>query len=271
MAEVHGPFALDDLVRQRRRYEQPAEPQPRREGLADRPRVRDPLGVESLQRADGRAVVAEVAVVVVLDDQPVHGPRPVEEFGAPPRGVGDSGRELVGRRRHHRPYPGRPQRPEGEPLLVQRQRYGAQPGRRVQRRRARGCPGPRRRRSRIPRACSTNPSRVVACATPGDDHEALRVGDHAPAPGEQRGQRGAQPGQSARIGIAQRLVRQLARAPRRWAAAHAARGNSDRSGVPGTKSARRAGGARREVPRARAARPRTAPPTQVPAPRPLRR
>lgn len=43
---------------------------------------------------------------------------------------------------------------------------------------------------------------------PGAHHDPLGVGDHAAPPGEQRGQRGPQLGQPARIGIAQRPVRQ---------------------------------------------------------------
>ena len=48
------------------REHHPAEPQTRRQALAGRAHVDDPVGVHALERADGLAVVAELAVVVVL-------------------------------------------------------------------------------------------------------------------------------------------------------------------------------------------------------------
>ena len=51
--------------------DQPAEAQGRGQRLARRAEVDDPLGSEALERADRRAVVAELGVVVVLDDERV--------------------------------------------------------------------------------------------------------------------------------------------------------------------------------------------------------
>ena len=75
-------------VGERRRQQQPAEPQRRRERLARRAGVDDALGRHALQRADRRAVVAVLGVVVVLDDDRVAAPRPVEQLRA--RRSGDS-------------------------------------------------------------------------------------------------------------------------------------------------------------------------------------
>jgi hypothetical protein len=51
--------------------EDPAQPQARSEGLADRSDHHDAVGCESLQRPDRPAIVAELRVVVVLDQDAV--------------------------------------------------------------------------------------------------------------------------------------------------------------------------------------------------------
>lgn len=48
---------------------------------------------------------------------------------------------------------------------------------------------------------------------PGDDHDALGVRDHAPAASQQLGERRTQPGEPARVGIAELVVRQLGQHP----------------------------------------------------------
>lgn len=115
-------------------------------------------------------------------------------------------------RRHHGPYTGRPQRLQGQPLGVERERYGGDAGRRVQST-VLGASG-------VLDADGVQPARVQRqaeqCRRLGharDHHEALRIGDHAPAAGEKFGERGAQSGQPARVGIAELVVGQLGEHP----------------------------------------------------------
>ena len=82
-------------------HDQPAQAQSRRQGLRHAADVGDPPGVEALQRADGLAVVAELGVVVVLDDQAVAVRRPGEELAPALAAEHDAGGELV-RRRYER-------------------------------------------------------------------------------------------------------------------------------------------------------------------------
>ena len=66
--------------------DQPAEPQRGRERLGDRPDVDDEVRPQALERADGRAVVAVLGVVVVLDDRSRRAARP--SAAAPRAGPG---------------------------------------------------------------------------------------------------------------------------------------------------------------------------------------
>ena len=61
------------------------------------PSVGDALGVEPLQRAERPAVVAELGVVVVLDDEPPAVARPREQRVAALGPHHGAGRELVAR------------------------------------------------------------------------------------------------------------------------------------------------------------------------------
>ena len=64
-------LGLEHRLDQRAREHEPRQPQPGRERLARGAGVDDVLGIEALERARGLAVVAELAVVVVLDhDRP---------------------------------------------------------------------------------------------------------------------------------------------------------------------------------------------------------
>ena len=72
----------------------------RRERLAHRADREHPLGREALQHADRVAVVAELGVVVVLDDEAVGVARPRDQRVAPLGGEHHAGRGLVGRRHH---------------------------------------------------------------------------------------------------------------------------------------------------------------------------
>ncbi|SCE61452.1 hypothetical protein GA0115253_109476 [Streptomyces sp. Termitarium-T10T-6] len=84
------------------------------------------LGIESLDGPHGLPVVAELPVVVVLDDEPAGGPGPVDD-GRPPRGVQrPAGGELVGGREEYGPVAA------GEPVdpgavRVHAERPGADP------------------------------------------------------------------------------------------------------------------------------------------------
>jgi len=60
----------------------PAETGRRGEGLGRGAAVDDMLGVETLEGSDGMAVVAELAVVVIFDDERVVCCRPAEELVA---------------------------------------------------------------------------------------------------------------------------------------------------------------------------------------------
>ena len=67
---------------------EPAESQARGEDLARRARVHDAVRAEALDRADRLAVVAELGVVVVLDDHGAAPRRPVGEARAAVRAAG---------------------------------------------------------------------------------------------------------------------------------------------------------------------------------------
>jgi len=85
VAEVLVALGGDDRLAQRRRHEQPADAQRRREDLGHAARVADLLGQGGAQRGHRRPVVAVLGVVVVLDDQAaIAGPLPQL---TPPRAV----------------------------------------------------------------------------------------------------------------------------------------------------------------------------------------
>ena len=93
---------VEQAVAPRRRRDQPPEPQRGRERLGDRADVRDEVRPQPLQRADRRAVVAVLGVVVVLDDQHVVLGRPGEQLRPPLGAEHRAGRELVGGREQDR-------------------------------------------------------------------------------------------------------------------------------------------------------------------------
>ncbi len=126
---VAHPLGLGHLAHQRLRDHHPAQPQPRCHGLAGRAEVHDAFRVESLEGADRLAVVAELPVVVVLQDQAAGAPGPVDRRG-PPVGVErHPRRELVRGCQQHRagaPHRGQFAGPGAE--FVERQAGDAQPG-----------------------------------------------------------------------------------------------------------------------------------------------
>ena len=96
-AAVGEVLLVRDRVDQRGRADEPAEPQAGRERLADRADHHHAIGREPLQRADRLAVVAELGVVVVLDEDAVALARPGDRVAAAGRGEDDAGRGLVRR------------------------------------------------------------------------------------------------------------------------------------------------------------------------------
>ena len=88
----------DDVVDQIGGEDEPAQPDTGRERLARGPGIHHPLRGERLQRAQRVAVVAELAVVVVLDDQPTGRLRPLDRDPSTPGDQRRADRELVGRR-----------------------------------------------------------------------------------------------------------------------------------------------------------------------------
>ncbi len=76
-----GEHRVDQVVG----HHHPAQPQRLGQALAGRSQVDDPVRAQRLQRADGLAVVAELAVVVVVEDVTAGALRPVDDGGAPRR------------------------------------------------------------------------------------------------------------------------------------------------------------------------------------------
>src|SRR6476661_4465342 len=82
----------DEVVGQRH----PPQPQGLRQALAGRSQVGDPLGTQGLQRPYGLAVVAELAVVVVVEHVATGALGPVDDGGAPRRVQRHALRVVVG-------------------------------------------------------------------------------------------------------------------------------------------------------------------------------
>ena len=91
-------------------------------------------------------------------------------------------------------------------------------------------------RRRAPTRTSTSQSSDSPGRSPRRRSRCRRgVGAHAARPGEVVGQRRAQFGAAARVGVAERVVRARRSAPAGRRRASAARGNADRSGVTGAQ------------------------------------
>jgi hypothetical protein len=90
--------------------------------------VRHPPGVESLDRADRGAVVAELRVVVVLDDQAPGPRRPLHERGAARWRHHHPGRELVGGADHDRVRTEGGQPGRAQAIVVNRASGQGEPG-----------------------------------------------------------------------------------------------------------------------------------------------
>ena len=168
--DVRPALALDDLLAQRGRSHQPAQPQRRGQRLGHATQVGDTVRGHRLQRGHRWSVVAVLGVVVVLDDQAT-GPGPADQLPPPLGGQHHPGGELVGRGDHHdgqpgvcsarpRPGRGRPPGPGGRPCPIGRAGRGYPPS-----------PGPRTRRFRSPRAAQRLHQHGQALRDPVDhDH-----------------------------------------------------------------------------------------------------
>jgi hypothetical protein len=113
-------LGLDDRLHETRREDEPSEPQAGRQRLARRAGVDDVLGRQPLERADRLAVVAELAVVVILDEDGAVRAGPGDERGARVGRERRAERELVGGREERRAgrARARPQEALGDELGV---------------------------------------------------------------------------------------------------------------------------------------------------------
>jgi hypothetical protein len=99
---VGQPLGRHDVVGQVTGQHQPAEAQSRGQALAGRAGVDDVIGGEALHGPDRLAVVAELAVVVVLDDHSPGVAGPLHHPGPPLRSERHPERKLVRRGQQHR-------------------------------------------------------------------------------------------------------------------------------------------------------------------------
>jgi len=186
---------------QRRHH--PADAQGRRERLGDRPEQHHPRPVGALHGPDRPAVVAELGVVVVLQDQAVDPAGPGEQGGAALGREHHPGRELVGGAHHDRAH-----RRVGvevadpQPVAVDARRHDPQPGP------GGGLPEP------VPAGVldrdggdAGRPQGLADAAGPVGDapaHRHLRRVDLGAAhPGQVPGQDLPEPGVAGRVGVAQ--------------------------------------------------------------------
>ena len=265
-AGVDRPPLMRDRLGQRGRGEQPAEPQRRRERLGRGAEIDDAVGREPLQRADRRAVVAVLGVIVVLD----HDPAPRQQRPSPLGGEYGAGRELVRGRDEHRVGV---QRTGVDAVLVDRHAHDLEPGRADR--------GPRVVERRI---LDRDPASAPRRQRPARQPQALRVaaGDDergrsdAAHPHEVRGEFGAEFGIAVRLAVVERRVghrrqhlpeRRRPRAPGEGGEVRRGRGEVEPRGREGPSVAagsrasaagRRRARRRRPAPRARPAPPRGA-------------
>ena len=186
-------------VQQPRRDDQPAEPQRRRQALARRAGVDDVIGRERLQRAHRLPVIAELAVVVVLD----HHPAPAGRLPAAAGMQGHAQRELMRRGQQRGVRPGRVadhgaaavhgQRTQSQALGLREVAVGLV---------AVGLHGQCGRAGRAQRGAGDGQAVREARA----DHDAARVGGHAPGPRQVARQHRPQLRQPARVRVVQQLA-----------------------------------------------------------------
>ncbi len=234
-AHVGGLLALDQAPGQRRRRQQPAQAQPGRQHLARRARVHDDVAAQPLDRADRLAVVAELRVVVVLDDQRARPRRPVRE-GRPAIGRQHPARRvLVGGRDDDAVDVEALQEIDPQAVLVDGDAHRVEAGR-----------GERRPVLGVGRVLDRDHARATRPHRPRGEREALReaaadddvhrVGGGPAGPVEVRGEGDPQLRDPVAAEIGQPIARRPQRGPRRRLRSQTARGNSDTSGRPGRKS-----------------------------------
>ena len=201
-----------DLVDQPPREHKPTQPQARRECLARGPGIDDLFWGQALQRPEWMAVVAELAVVVVLDDQAAGVERPLDNLCSPSRRERHSERELVRRGQEHGVSGSELAHPGA--ALVDRERRQRQPILRgglaralldeLLDREGRGAARPEHP------AEQPEPLREATA-----DDDVLRAGANAASPAQVVGERAAQLRQPARIRVTERVVGRHAERPAR--------------------------------------------------------
>ena len=183
------------------------EPQPRREGLARRPGVHDPVRGQPLQGADRRPVVAVLGVVVVLDDHRAAPGGPAQHRGPPLGGQHRTGRPLVRRRQHDGVGAGSGEQVDPDAVPVHRDPDDLEPGR------PRGGQGVvtrggvlQREPPRARRRQHADEQRD-ALRVPGADHDLVRLGHGAADPVQVAGDRRPQLRHAAARQVAEQVVR----------------------------------------------------------------
>ena len=232
-------FSVRMRVAEARRCEDPADAQGGRQGLADRSQRHHAVGGEALQRADRLPVVAELGVVVVLEDHPVDLVRPLHQLVATGRAQHRPGRALVGRRQQHGTGTAGAQVVDPDPLRVDA--GPPTPAARPAARCGRGPAGPgpparsarcRARRGRRARTSAPAGSRPRRPCPRG------RRSRHAPAGGSRRARRagGRRPRACRRRGRPSAALswRRPAPTASRASGTHAGRGRRSRSRCAGT-------------------------------------
>ena len=117
-----------DVVDQVRGRDEPGQPQRRGQRLAGRADERHQVRRQSLQRRDGIAAEAVLDVVVVLDDQRPALAGPGDQGAAALGRHHHPGRVVVRRRDHHRVHVGRGELGNHQPVRVDPDRDGLEPG-----------------------------------------------------------------------------------------------------------------------------------------------
>ena len=198
-----------NLVDERVGQAHPAQADARRQRLRRRPDVDDAAGVQPLDRPDRVAVVAELGVVVVLDDEPIRSVGPRDEVRATLRRHHRTRRELVGRGHDDGGRAERVERVRPDTLAIDRHADHAQPDR------LRGGPA-----GRLGRSLERDLRRATGQEHPRDEVETLgeALGDDHPLgldadaanPAEVATERSAKLDAAAVIAVVERLVGGLA-------------------------------------------------------------
>ena len=110
------------------RREDPADPDRRRDRLADGAEREHPLRIQSLKGSDGLSVVAELGVVVILQDHAVDLVGPRNQLAAARRAESHPGGALVCRRDQDGTCLGRTERGHVQSLGIDRDRHGLETG-----------------------------------------------------------------------------------------------------------------------------------------------